>query len=244
MYKKMLLITSILIIGGCAEKTDFTKGLSEADKKLYSSTSEGWLHLYKDRIIITKNGFYPYDRDRYKTKVADYLNVKKFNLGLFVSDIKSNNLEELRKRLLFISKKYNFPKIKRLSLKEIETLESKKISLLDKQKILVNYDEDYIKKIANPNKELKEIVRLNKARKLCLNSPSSSYGFYRWNGSHCEWNRREDPNSKRYSDESYNSNSSERYSSPPEPIRSNPYDKLYRPGIGYRYDNGTSVMGL
>jgi hypothetical protein len=240
MYKKVLLITSILIISGCAEKIDFTKGVSEEDKKLYSSTSEGWLHLYKKRIIITKNGFYPYDRDRYKTKVADYLNVRKFNLGLFISDIKYNNLEELRTRLISVSNKYNFPKIKRLTLKEIETIESKKISLHEKQKILVNYDEEYIKKISNPSKELKKIVRLNQEKRLCNSKPYDG-GHYSWNGSSCEFNPRVEPSTPDYSYESDNSGSSGGYSSP-EPIRSNPYDKLYRDGVGYRYDDGTPVL--
>jgi hypothetical protein len=52
MYKKVLLITSILIIGGCVEKTDFTKGLSEKDKMLRSS-KKGGLYLYKKKILIT-----------------------------------------------------------------------------------------------------------------------------------------------------------------------------------------------
>jgi len=205
MYKKVLLVTVILIISGCAEKTDFTKGVSEKDKKLYSSTSEGWLHLYKKRIIITKNGFYPYDRDRYKTKVADYLNVRKFNLRLFINDIKSNNLEELRKRLISVSNKYNFPKIKRLTLKEIETVESPKISLHEKQKILVNYDDDYITKISNPSKELKKIVRLNREKKLCNDKPYKG-GHYYWNGSSCKFNPQKEI-SKRRIYESHDSSS-------------------------------------
>jgi hypothetical protein len=117
-----------------------------------------------------------------------------------------------------------------LTLKEIETIESKKISLHEKQKILVNYDEEYIKKISNPSKELKKIVRLNQEKRLCNSKPYDG-GHYSWNGSSCEFNPRVEPSTPDYSYESDNSNSGGSYSNQSSGCR---IQTVYVPGSNGR----------
>ena len=99
----------------------FSEGLSIQDEMLLSSNDDIILFTFKNKILITKNGFYPKDKIKiigsmekndeeydsyYADKFVDFLEIKKFNFNRFVSDIKKNNLQDLRLKLLPLLKQY------------------------------------------------------------------------------------------------------------------------------------------
>jgi len=130
MYKKMLLITSILIISGCAEKIDFTKGVSEEDKKLLSS-DEGKIYHYK-YLYITKNGFFPGYIGRFNSKITNYSNDEELNLKLFVDYIYANNLKKFRETLLLMKKRYPTLRLELFNPSSIEKLKSLPLNKITK----------------------------------------------------------------------------------------------------------------
>ena len=168
--KIVALLLAMFLIGGCASKRDFTQGVSEEDKKLLSGNKYKGLFRYRT-IVITQNGFYPYIEGEYDTKVASYLDVKKFNLKKFMDDVNKYNLKALRLKVLALKKKYPSVSLKNAKKIEIETISSPNISQYEIDKILVKCTPNYLNKIVNPSKELKQI-----ALKSCE---------YEWNGSTC-----------------------------------------------------------
>jgi len=159
MYKKILLVTSILIISGCAGKLgNLDKGVSEEDRKLISSPKDEILYIYKGRLRITKHGFYPnYDieipkkpldtdgfyENYYSTPIASYSRLKKFNLKKFIDDIHDNKLQDLKPRLIPFIRKYSNryyrgygSSINHFLPNEIMLLTSNDISSSRKEKIL------------------------------------------------------------------------------------------------------------
>ena len=135
MYKNTLItLALLLLVSGCAEKADFTKGVSDKDKKLISSYDDKVLFVYDD-IRITENGFYPNfkinifeinNESKYATKVASYLDTKKFNLKLFIDDVKKYDLKKIRAKLLPMFKR--FPTFKLEDKEELTMLLSAKNS--------------------------------------------------------------------------------------------------------------------
>ena len=156
--KIVALLLAIFLIFGCAGKRDFTKGVSEEDKKLFSSNKDKKLFIYKHIVIITQNGFYPYIKSEYDTKVASYIDRKKFNLKKFMNDVNKYNLKSLRIKLLTLKKKYPSVSLLKATKTEIETLFSANISQYEIDKILVRCTPSYLYKVINPTKELKQIA--------------------------------------------------------------------------------------
>ena len=183
MYKKMLLITSILIMGGCAGKKDFTQGVSEEDKKLLSSYDDKVLYTHPTNgIRVTQNGFYPdcniksegivkppgieivldesqcYYTNRYMSEVASFSPIKKFNFKKFMDVIYKDKLKNIKVKIFAFKKKYPSVNVSLFTPKEIDTLLSKSVSLYEKQKILLAKEPRYIAKITNPSESLKIIA--------------------------------------------------------------------------------------
>jgi len=150
MYKNTLItLALLLLVSGCAEKTDFTKGVSDKDKKLISSYDDKVLFVYDD-IRITEHGFYPNfkilgirndNKSKYVTKVASYLDTKKFNLKIFIDDVNRYGLKKIKAKLLPIFKK--FPDFKLEDKKALTMILSAKNS-----KIVNSYIEKKTKCIA------------------------------------------------------------------------------------------------
>ena len=175
--KIIVLLSTILFVGGCAGKRDLAKGVSSEDKKLISSYHDEVLYTSYG-IRITKNGFYPdcninlsktlspKDNDKcykniYMTKVAEFSRVKKFNLKKFMETINEKNLKKERINRIIVQKEYpSFP-ITKFNSKDIDILSLKSSSLYEKQKAFVRNKPSYISKIINPSEELQKIAILS-----------------------------------------------------------------------------------
>ena len=148
--KTIELFLGILLIGGCAGKTDFTQGVSGENKKLLSSYTDKILYIKGD-IRITKNGFYPncninspklkrsvQNKNKYMSKVASYLMTRKFNLKLFLEDVNKKHLKEFRFKLLKVALKYPQDSFDTSFIENEEELDSLLLNnpLKDRKKIL------------------------------------------------------------------------------------------------------------
>ena len=143
-------------MGGCAGKKDFTKGVSEEDKKLLSSPNDEILYIYKDRLRVTKNGFYPnynfkipvkpsrkkeFVANYYSSKISTYSGLRQFNLKKFIDDINNNNLRGIQEKVIMVKKKKDkyFKEINFLMPKDIIALASNNISEKTKRSMKKRY---------------------------------------------------------------------------------------------------------
>ncbi|MCK4442301.1 MAG: hypothetical protein KAU90_09865, partial [Sulfurovaceae bacterium] len=208
--KIVVLLLIMLLIGGCAGKRDFTKGVSEEDKKLLSSKDDKVLFIYDD-IRITNNGFYPnnltkdnrtYKYSKYHKRVASYSKLRKINLKRFMDDVNKYKLKNIRTKLLPIFKR--FPNLKLKDKEELNIILSKEDSE-KKYAIILKSHPEYIQNISNPNEKLQYVIVSNNLsnikyiknpteaiksyikRKTACNKEGGGCHIYKWSGGIKGW---------------------------------------------------------
>ena len=210
-------------MGGCVGKKDFTKGVSEEDKKLLSANYEKILYIYKNRLRVTRTGFYPNYNDGYypdknvlipdgpssekkfrtnyySSKISNYFGLRQFNLKKFVDDINNNNLRNIHEKIIIVKKK-KYPYIKDINLlmpEDIIALASDNISEKKKKIIEKKYHVAAKEYDARQEEYRAEVCKRDERffiKGECYNTPYIPYIPYR-------------PPSKSYDKPSYDSRSS------------------------------------
>jgi hypothetical protein len=247
--------------------SNIKREVSKEDRKLISSIYDKVLFYYRG-IRITQNGFYPnciiphasiskYSRDNdpsYRgfcfnnkymsityTSTFESMTRKKFNVKKFIATIKGDTIKIFRRKLLFFQKEYPSFESKKFKKIEIDKLVSKNSSLYEKQKILIQYEPNYLERISNPSKKLLQELKkakeeLKKAQENCYKNKDYYWSEYSNSCSYRVYpsNSNSSSSSSSSSGGGYSGSSSSNRPFNSMPSNASPGRGYYVPGVGYR----------